>query len=107
MKYEKVNIRSASAASPATSHHHRTGLDARDATASHLPSTDAADRDRPHWHSENTSATLRQSNDAMDIPLIGGWLVTLFWSPWLIVAIALVVVFAVLLVARVLLAREN
>ena len=43
----------------------------------------------------------------MDVPLIGGWLVTLFWSPWLIVAIALLVVFAVFLVARVLLAREN
>jgi hypothetical protein len=43
----------------------------------------------------------------MDIPLMGGWHVTLFWSPWLIVAIALLVVFAVFLVAGVLLAREN
>ena len=41
----------------------------------------------------------------MDIPLAGGWHVTLFWGAWLIGAILLLAIGAVALVARVSIAR--
>ena len=52
---------------------------------------------------------LRESNNVMDIaiPRIPGWHVTLFWRPWLIGTITLLVVVAMVLVARALHAREH
>ena len=41
----------------------------------------------------------------MDIPLIGGWHITLFWNGWLICALVLLAVGAVALVARALIVR--
>jgi hypothetical protein len=45
------------------------------------------------------------ASEVMDIPLIGGWHITLIGSPWLICAFALSAIAVVVLVVRMVLAN--